>query len=241
MNVEAVFLDLDATLVAFDREVSDAKNALAWQEVADAAGVDAAILYASHRTVIPNVWWAADARILDAGERVDGLSVMLETYRQALLACACDDESLARRAFDCYWSARHGVFHPFDDVIDVLGQLTGRVRLAVITNGPAITQLDKLEVTGLDHYFDVIVASGDIGVAKPDEAIFRHVLDELRLLPSSAWHVGDSLMHDVAGANNAGLTSVWLNRAGVMRDVSQAAPRHEISSLRELTSLLDPR
>jgi FMN phosphatase YigB (HAD superfamily) len=238
MMPEAIFFDLDNTLVTFDMELSDARNALAWQDVAVEAGVEAATLYASHRTVIPNVWWAADASILERQERVDGLGLMLETYRQALLACGCDDESLARRAFDCYWGARHGIFRPFDDVTATLDLLRGRVRLAVITNGPAITQLDKLEVTGLDRYFDLVVASGDIGYAKPDAFIFRHTLAGLGVTAASSWHVGDSLATDVAGAHNAGLTSVWLNRGGLARDRSQPA-HHEISSLRELTSLLD--
>ena len=46
---------------------------------------------------------------------------------------------------------------------------------------------------------------------------------------------GDNLAADVAGANAAGLTSVWLNRYGAVRDKGDPEPAVEISSLSELT------
>ena len=51
---------------------------------------------------------------------------------------------------------------------------------------------------------------------------------------AGVWHVGDNLVTDVAGANAAGLTSVWLNRAGAARSAADAVPALEITTLADL-------
>ena len=50
-------------------------------------------------------------------------------------------------------------------------------------------------------------------------------------------HVGDSLVNDVAGAQNVGISAVWLNREGVTNDTG-IRPDYEISSLIEITTIL---
>lgn len=55
----------------------------------------------------------------------------------------------------------------------------------------------------------------------------------------SAWHVGDSLTSDIAGASNAGLgAAVWLNRTGAVL-ADGVRPDYEIALLTELPALLD--
>jgi putative hydrolase of the HAD superfamily len=131
------------------------------------------------------------------------------------------------------------LFTPFDDAVPLLEALHGRYKMAVITNGPADTQLDKLETAGLAQYFDLFVASGGVGYAKPHPAIFRHALERLSVEPEHACHVGDYLPNDVAGAHASGLTAVWLNRHGLKRETTDPEPHHEITSLRELMALLN--
>ena len=46
---------------------------------------------------------------------------------------------------------------------------------------------------------------------KPDTDPFERALSGLGVDPHEAVHVGDSLASDVAGANAAGLTSVWVS------------------------------
>ena len=52
--------------------------------------------------------------------------------------------------------------------------------------------------------------SDEVGVPKPDERIFRAALDALGVEGPGAWHVGDLLRTDVAGARNVGMRSVRL-------------------------------
>ena len=115
------------------------------------------------------------------------------------------------------------------------------VPLALITNGASDTQRDKINALGIGHLFNSVVISGEVGVAKPDPRIFELALDRLAAKKEAAWHVGDSLASDVAGANAAGLTSVWLNRTGALRTEVDAEPDFEIRSLSDLFALLQRR
>ena len=51
--------------------------------------------------------------------------------------------------------------------------------------------------------------------------------------PHEIWHVGDLMHMDVLGANNAGLHSVWLNRANT-EPTHAINPKLTITSLNEL-------
>jgi FMN phosphatase YigB (HAD superfamily) len=60
------------------------------------------------------------------------------------------------------------------------------------------------------------------------------------VLPKAAWHIGDSLGADVAGARNAGLAeAIWVNRTGIALPPAAPRPTREISALRDLLPLLD--
>jgi putative hydrolase of the HAD superfamily len=100
-------------------------------------------------------------------------------------------------------------------------------------------QREKLQVMEVDSYFDLVLAAGELGIGKPDPGIFRFALDKLGVAPEQVWHVGDSLISDVAGAKAAGLTAVWLNRRGLKREDAQPEPDYEVASLSELLPLLD--
>jgi putative hydrolase of the HAD superfamily len=121
-------------------------------------------------------------------------------------------------------------FRAYPEVPDVLARLrAGGARLAVVSNWD-VSLHDVLERTGLRPLVDAVVISAELGVAKPDPAIFRAALDRLGAAADSAVHVGDSLEHDVAGARAAGLEAVLVARNGA------AAPDgvRTVASLTEL-------
>jgi putative hydrolase of the HAD superfamily len=121
-------------------------------------------------------------------------------------------------------------FRAYPEVPDVLARLRARgARLAVVSNWD-VSLHDVLERTELRPLVDTVVISAELGVAKPDPAIFRAALERLGTGPDGALHVGDSLEHDVAGARAAGLEAVLVARNGA------AAPEgvRAIASLSEL-------
>lgn len=147
----------------------------------------------------------------------------------------CRDDSLAQFAMQNYMQLKHESYRLYDDVRTVFASLKkAHIPLALITNGSSESQHDKLRRLRIEDCFDAIVISGEIGVAKPDIYVFEVALTKLGVEPEYVWHVGDDLNTDVAGANAASLTAVWLNRNRCPRKATHPKPDFEILTLRDL-------
>jgi YjjG family noncanonical pyrimidine nucleotidase len=127
---------------------------------------------------------------------------------------------------------------PLAGAEQLLDSLKGKVGLGIITNGFTQLQEARLERTGFKEYFDVLVISEEIGVAKPDKAIFEHTLTLMgNPLPGEVLMVGDNPDSDILGGINAGLRTCWLNQHN--KEVPEGIrPHYQVSSLKELQHLL---
>lgn len=83
--------------------------------------------------------------------------------------------------------------------------------VGIITNGPSMLQHHKLDTSGLRKYCDVAVVSGDIGVHKPDPALFTYTADKIGLKPEECVYVGDHPVNDIQGALSAGMKAIRMN------------------------------
>lgn len=136
--------------------------------------------------------------------------------------------------YDAYYAEYVRAWRLHDDALPCLDELSrAGIRLGVITNGERAFQEEKLAALGILERFEHVIASGDAGVAKPDAGIFRAAAERFGVEPALAAYVGDRLETDAVGAANAGLTGVWLDRAGAG---GEYAPR--ITSLAELPGLM---
>jgi putative hydrolase of the HAD superfamily len=97
----------------------------------------------------------------------------------------------------------------------LLHALRPHIQLGIITNNLAQEQYEKLRVCDLDTLFDCIIISAEVGVAKPDPAIFQLTLNHLKCAPQQAMMVGDSWTVDIIPAAALGLRTVWLTRYGM--------------------------
>ena len=130
----------------------------------------------------------------------------------------------------------------FDDVEQCLALVRDHgLLVGLITNNDSVHQREKLRKVGLIDRFDTIVISGEVGVWKPDSAIFEHACLAVGVRPEQAMHVGDLLDVDAQAAQRAGLHGVWLDRHG--RGDSGGgfdppnAPARPVSRLRGLIEL----
>ena len=103
----------------------------------------------------------------------------------------------------------------FEDVLPCLAMLRERdLRIGLITNNETEHQRRKIAAVGLDTLVDSVAISQEVGVGKPDARIFSHACAQLGVEPGEAMHVGDNGVADVDGAAHAGLRAVWLDRPG---------------------------
>ncbi len=126
--------------------------------------------------------------------------------------------------------ARPGAWQVFEDVVPTLEALATRgLKLGIISNWddrlrPLLRQLR------LDHWFQAVVISCEVGAPKPAKGIFDRAAMELSLSPQNILHVGDSLAADVRGARAAGFHAMLLRRE------SRTARSNEIHTLRQLAN-----
>jgi HAD superfamily hydrolase (TIGR01509 family) len=95
---------------------------------------------------------------------------------------------------------------PSPDLIAALHDLAARIRIGVITNGGSKAQRLKLEAAGFNHVFppNLVFVSADLGIAKPDPALFLLAARRLGVPPSHCLYIGDHAPHDRVGALAAG-------------------------------------
>lgn len=96
-------------------------------------------------------------------------------------------------------------------VVNLIRQLHGQYKLAVLSNSPAgLTKwLSDWKVL---HFFDVVFCSGDEGRVKPDPAAFNITLNRLGVLPSEAVFIDDTAGH-VAAARKLGIHGILFTTA----------------------------
>lgn len=117
--------------------------------------------------------------------------------------------------------------------------------LALVADGRMASFRTLLDPHGLFDLFDAHAISGELGVEKPHERMFRHALDALGVAPGGYARtvmVGNNLERDIRGANALGIVSVWIDwaprRSKVPSDALEV-PMHTIREPLELLQLID--
>lgn len=147
------------------------------------------------------------------------------------------DSEQAQQAQHYFDSARMGAFTFFPGVKEMLTDLRKHYKLVVITNGPIFSQHPKLKATQMDEWVDHIIVGGEEPEEKPAASIFQKALNLVDVKPEEALHIGDSLAADIAGANNMGILSVWVNATGASNP-TEITPNFEIRETVELKEIL---
>ncbi len=98
--------------------------------------------------------------------------------------------------------------YAYPEVPETLKRLSTEIYpLVVLTNGFRKYQLPVLEALGVADFFDAIYTPEVNGKAKPEREFF---LEPRERYPGRHLHVGDMIIHDIWGANEAGATSIWI-------------------------------
>jgi len=119
----------------------------------------------------------------------------------------------------------------FADTIPALERLRAEgVTVLIVSNH--IWRLNEIVLElGLGEYVDHVVNSARVGYRKPHPAIYRAALDLSGVPAEETVMAGDSLGHDVRGAERAGLHGVYLDRSGT------TAPPEGVRTVRTLTGI----
>ena len=259
MTIKAIIFDLDDTLVV---EVASANAAfnLACKLAFEKYGIDPDKFHQTIRKTARTLWYASPshpyckeigissweglwARFRGDNPNLIALRKWSPTYRlqswsNALKEFGIDDDTLAEQLSETFQTERRKRHIVFDDAQNVLDELRKQYQLALVSNGAPGLQREKLNGSGLAHYFAIVIISGEIGIGKPDPKLFEITLEKLRVKPNEAVVIGNARGTDILGAKNANIKAIWLNRDNSDYD-SDVIPDFQIAKLNQLPALLN--
>lgn len=129
---------------------------------------------------------------------------------------------------------------PYPDAERILKYLHCKgYKIGVIANQSAGTA-DRLKNWGILKYIDVVAASAELGVAKPDRIIFDKAFESAGCTAQESVMVGDRLDNDISPAKKLGMKTVWIRQGlAIYQDPQNASeqPDYIVDSLSELQDI----
>lgn len=136
-----------------------------------------------------------------------------------------------------YWQYPPTALHP--DVVPTLEALRAAgYRLGVIANQPSQVRA-ALERDGLVPYFEAWGVSDDLGLHKPDPALFVRTLELAGVPARRTAMVGDRLDYDMVPAQAAGMRTIWVLRGEAPDDPTPAQLAIPDVAIADLTVLVE--
>ena len=202
---KAVFFDADDTLFDYPRAERAALRACL-REFGIRVGLGTFI--DSYRRHNLEMWQA-----FERGE-TDQATLRVERFRRVAAEFGIPDLPTDRVSV-FYLEALSGQPHLAPGALTTIRILAKTYPLALITNGIALVQHRRFAASPITRYFQAVVISEEVGVAKPDPRIFEPALAKVGVEASEVLFVGDSVTSDMAAARNAGMDFCWLNPGGI--------------------------
>ena len=234
MKPKAMLFDLDDTIVADDAVYEKAWENVFKKPILQASELDISKLRAAIKQA--GEWYYSDPERLRKA-RQNLYVARREVVTIALSSLGIDHPKLARELADSYSEEKEKAIFVYPDAIETISHFKKEgIPLALLTNGSSEYQREKIERFGLAPFFSYIFIEGELGMGKPDERLFRHVLGRLGVVdPSEAWMVGDRLEHDVKPARKLGIYAIWVDwRREGLPESSTVQPDRIIRKLSEL-------
>jgi len=229
---DGLLLDADNTLLDFDR----AERAALLQTLGPSLGgstvepARAAALTGAFHAINARLWRQFEGGLIDQAflrkERFRLLCEKLRLGGDPGLFSELYIENLSSKAY----------LRPH--AVGILRWLRRRVPLALVSNG--VARVQRARLARIAGFFDAILISEEIGVAKPDRRFFDLAVERLGLPRDRLLCVGDSPSSDIRGGRLAGLATCWYAYPPRPYPPEEPPPDYRIDDLRRLRALVRP-
>ena len=204
MRYDAVFLDVDETLLWVDLDVEGYVEDLAPYAENGSLTVEEA------RGPVWESLWVHINKNINYQTEEELAEFRRENARKTARALGVDapTEVLAE-----VWERRI-LFNPYPESEEVMKELVGMgVPLYAVSNWD-VELASVLDDLGWRYYFSGVVASAMVGSEKPEKTIFEEALRTAGVPPDRVVHVGNDPVSDVHGATSCGVDAVLVDRKG---------------------------
>jgi putative hydrolase of the HAD superfamily len=127
---------------------------------------------------------------------------------------------------------------PYPEVKETLEQLRAlRLLLALVTDAPRHKAWERLQITGLDNEFGVVVTLDDTKKTKPHPRPFIRALEQLMVSPHDCLVVGDNPARDIRGGRRMGMLTC-LAEYGLWNTDGIVEPHYRLGEFRMLPKVV---
>ncbi|MBK9321509.1 MAG: HAD family hydrolase [Bdellovibrionaceae bacterium] len=141
----------------------------------------------------------------------------LDLLQHALAAHGIEiDSAAAVDVLNSFHRIESDLFLPLTGVLETLPRLhENGYRLFIASNNPwSESIVASLRRFNIDHLFEEIVVSCDVGYRKPHSQMFSELLRRIDLAPSQVLFVGDSYLHDIETPKSMGMKTCLVDFEG---------------------------
>jgi HAD superfamily hydrolase (TIGR01549 family) len=225
-HITTIIFDMDGTLIRHTWRLEEITAALFARFAVELAPLTHTEFFTVYWPKNEDMWYMMVDGVLD------GETAAKYGYVNTLRTLGLD-EALAGPMVDCWRELVLQEAAPFDDTFAVLATLRNRYATGILTNGFTGLQRGKINRYNLADYVDFTLVSEEVGHHKPAKEVFLKALELAgNVSPEETLYVGDSLIADIQGARNAGITPILMNPQDDVR------PPYEVIKIRRLAELL---
>ena len=221
-----IFFDLDHTIWDFDRNAEETLLELYDSYQLKSLGVQCAKEFIANYTENNHKLWAQ----YHLGQ-ITKDHLRSERFSSTFIQMGVSPSQIPHQFEEDYVQLSPKKTNLFDGAEKVLSYLQKKYHLHIISNGFKETTLTKMELSALNPYFKNVIISEDVGVNKPDKAIFEFALNKAGAQVHESIMIGDSLEADIRGAQNFGMKAIFFNPQKTKKPVDV---NWEINHLEEL-------
>lgn len=204
--IKHIFFDLDHTIWDFDKNANETLTELYEQYQLKALGLDSCKLFIERYSANNQLLWA-DYHM----GRITKETLRSERFHKTFIELGVAPDQVPQEFETDYVRISPTKRNLFEGSEKVLAYLQQKYTLHIISNGFKETTLTKMDLCNLNPYFCNVIISEDVGVNKPDKAIFDYALNKAGAIKEESIMIGDSLEADIRGAQDFGMKAIFFN------------------------------
>ena len=132
---------------------------------------------------------------------------------------------------------------PYADTFPTLLKLReAGYKIGIVSEGRAVKQWQKLIQLGIQHLFDCVIISEEIGTQTMKPELFQSVLKPFKVRPEQTIYIGNKLETEILCANKAKVISVRIRKGENRTQESESpatTPKYEINKLSDVFKVIE--
>jgi len=233
-RIKAIFFDLDGTLTDYEASVDYAMARL-WERIKHVCPLPLEDFLSAQWEFLEDLE-EREYRGEIPRKLLKDRGLRMEEFFRSLEPALLDHLPDIGEQYTCLRRER---IQLFPDTEATLAALSKGYALGVITEGTGPNQRGQIKKTGIGHYFEHVVISDEVGLHKPEPAIFLKACEMASVRPEEAALIGDRVDWDILPAQKAGMLTVLSKQQKHygLRTNHGVEPDYTITRFDELTDI----